>query len=133
LGVERRCPVAIAGFLSSPTRRSVDLSVLIEATRQNKRVAALTKVGVRGRCEARSGTEMNDWSDNLGLASADDVTHPLFVAHLKCNRAFAFKPDDMDFDGSITATMDEERRGQYHLAQARKLMRLYRTWKQEQN
>jgi hypothetical protein len=120
------------GFLSSPTRRSVDLRVLIEAIPQNKRGGA-DEISVRGRCEARSGTAMIDWSNYLGPDSADGLTNPLFVAHIKRNHPFPFKPDDMDFDGSVTATTDEERREQYRLAQARKLMRLYRAWKQEQN
>jgi hypothetical protein len=76
---------------------------------------------------------MNDWSNNLGPDSAHDLTDPLFVAHVKRHHPFPFKPDDMDFDGSVTATTDVARREQYHLAQARKLMRLYRAWKQEQN
>jgi hypothetical protein len=68
------------------------------------------------------------------LVRFSDIENPEFVEHVL--REFPddrVLPDDRDFDLSVNVTTDVQIVEQYKLAQARKVVRMYRAWKAAQN
>ena len=68
------------------------------------------------------------------LVRFSDIETPEFVEHVV--REFpddCVLPDDRDFDRSVIVSTDVQATEQYELAQARKVVRMYRAWKAAQN
>jgi hypothetical protein len=68
------------------------------------------------------------------LIRFSDIENPEFVEHVV--REFPddrVLPDDRDFDRSVNVSTDVQATEQYKLAQARKVVRMYRAWKAAQN
>ena len=62
-----------------------------------------------------------------------ELEDPQFCRWLESQFSGPIKPDARDFDVSAKAHTEAERAKLYRLAQARKVMRLYRAWKASQN
>ena len=68
------------------------------------------------------------------LVRFSDIEDPEFVEHVL--REFPddrVLPDDRDFDLCVNVSTDVQIVEQYKLAQARKVVRMYRAWKAAQN
>jgi hypothetical protein len=64
----------------------------------------------------------------------EDLHDPAFLAYLKEELGGApIKPDSQDYDPSAMPTTAAQKAEQHRLAQAQKLIRLYREWKTQQN
>jgi hypothetical protein len=77
---------------------------------------------------------MRERKRDTGLFSLSDLANLDFVKYLR--REFPddrVRPDDQDFDLSAEVTTDEQASEQYRLADARKVIRMYREWKAAQN
>ena len=77
---------------------------------------------------------MREGEGIANLVRFSDVTNPEFVEHVV--REFPddrVLPDDRDFDRSVNVSTDVQATEQYELAQARKVVRMYRGWKVAQN
>ena len=65
--------------------------------------------------------------------SVDDLGNPEFVKYARNLFPNGIRPDDEDFDRNANPKTESARARQYKLAQTRKLIRLYREWKAQQN
>jgi hypothetical protein len=77
---------------------------------------------------------MRERKRDTDLFSLSDLANLDFVKYLR--RQFPddrVRPDDQDFDLSAEVTTDEQASEQYRLADARKVIRMYREWKAAQN
>jgi hypothetical protein len=62
-----------------------------------------------------------------------DIENPRFLAWIEAREGrFPIQPDPQDLDESVVAETEEEQAHQWRLAQARKMLRLYRVWKADQ-
>ena len=57
-----------------------------------------------------------------------DLTDPKFLGWIDKVHGGRIEPDPQDFDHSADARLLHQQAEQYRLAQARKLMRLYKEW-----
>jgi hypothetical protein len=88
--------------------------------------------GFRGL--ARGASRMKEEEGIANLILFSDIENPEFVEHVV--REFPddrVLPDDWDFDRSVNVSTDFQATEQYKLAQARKVVRMYRAWKATQN
>ncbi len=70
-------------------------------------------------------------TQHLGPASTRDLEDPAFLAFLRERfPGRAVEPEDVDFERPTTASTSEELARRYRRAQARRLVRLYRQWKE---
>jgi hypothetical protein len=76
---------------------------------------------------------MSERPEDLDRASIKDLENPAFLKYVKFRAGQPVKPDHEDFDKTVSAHTVAERAEQYRLAQARKLLRLYREWKAGQS
>jgi hypothetical protein len=53
---------------------------------------------------------------------------PRFMAYVKEHTGLPMRPDPEDYDRSVAEETEAEQAHQYRMAQARKLLRLYRRW-----
>jgi hypothetical protein len=66
--------------------------------------------------------------------SIRDLENPAFLEYLRQQGIVGrINPDSEDFDWSAPAQTNKERAEQYRLAQARRLIRMYRDWKAKGN
>jgi hypothetical protein len=72
---------------------------------------------------------MSERPEDLDPASIKDLENPAFLKYAKARAGQPIKPDDEDFDKTVSAHTVAERAEQYRMAQARRLIRLYREWK----
>ena len=79
--------------------------------------------------------KMTDLPRNPEPTTMEDLENPVFLAWLKGRlRGRKMEPDDQDYDFSITRPVTNKEAGKlYRLAQARKMIRMYREWKASQN
>jgi hypothetical protein len=77
---------------------------------------------------------MNDWLKRLlGPEKMKDLEDPAFLEHVRQQFPGPVRPDDEDYDMTARPQTTEEEADQYWVAQARKLMRMYREWKAGKN
>jgi hypothetical protein len=76
---------------------------------------------------------MNDRPDDLDPKDVTELHDPAFHAYVRQRVGMPVTPDEEDFDWTAPAHTQAEQAHQYRLAQARKLLRLYREWKAGQN
>jgi hypothetical protein len=62
----------------------------------------------------------------------EDLHDPNFIAYLRQSVGLPIRPDREDYDGTVAADTTEAQAHQYRLAQARKMVCLYRAWKASQ-
>jgi hypothetical protein len=73
----------------------------------------------------------NDFGETI---PESELSNPAFIMHVR--REFSNKyilPDEQDFDASADVSTSMQAKAEYRKAQARKLVRLYRSWKAAQN
>ena len=71
---------------------------------------------------------------NLSPNSPDDLTDPKFLADLEQRgQGRPVEPDGQDFDQKVRPFTVAEQAEEYQLAHARKMIRLFREWKRDQN
>ena len=86
------------------------------------------------RLLARGASRMKEGEGIASIVRFSDIENPEFVEYVV--RQFPddhVLPDDRDFDRSVNVSTDVQAAIQYRLAQARKVLRMYRAWKAAQN
>jgi len=69
---------------------------------------------------------------DVGPENIEGLQEPAFLRYIDQQVAAPIEPDDEDLDKSANPTTVKEQANEYRLAQARKLLRLYRQWKATQ-
>jgi hypothetical protein len=72
---------------------------------------------------------MSERPEDLDAKDIAELEDPTFLAYVKQRVGMPVKPDDEDYDWNLPANTIEEQAHEYRLAQASKLLRLYREWK----
>ncbi|HEX3447704.1 MAG TPA: hypothetical protein VHS97_05595 [Isosphaeraceae bacterium] len=109
-----------------------DLSGAVFLDRLRQQKIADNSSGFRGL--ARGAFRMKEGEGIANLMRFSDIEIPEFVEHVV--REFpddCVLPDDRDFDRSVIVSTDVQATEQYQLAQARKVVRMYRAWEAAQN
>jgi hypothetical protein len=70
---------------------------------------------------------------DLGPYDMKELADPAFQDWVKTRDGWPVTPEKQDIDTSTPADSDAEAAHQYRLAQARKVVRLFREWKAQQN
>jgi hypothetical protein len=63
----------------------------------------------------------------------EDQHDPEFLTWLRANEQKPIRPDREDYDRTADLCRETEHAREYRLAQARKLLRLYRVWRAERS